>query len=57
LTRSAVASFDAVEEEGSGVSVREGVGAEVILGIIFSASDGGEGVGVDFDFDFDDFLG
>jgi hypothetical protein len=46
-----------VDEEGSGVSVREGVGAEVILGIIFSASDGGEGVGVDFDLDFDDFLG
>lgn len=31
---------------GSGVSVRDGVGAEVMVGMIFS--DGGEGVGEDF---------
>jgi hypothetical protein len=40
-------------EFGSGVSVRDGVGSEVIVGIIFP--DGGDGVGADFD--LWDFLG
>ena len=41
-------------EAGSGVSVRDGVGSEVIVGMIFP--DGGDGVGAVFDRD-DFFLG
>jgi len=38
---------------GSGVSVRDGVGSDVIVGIIFP--EGGDGVGADLV--LDDFLG